>query len=135
MMAASSVACSRWEPVARVEHLFTTSGRSRMRSIVVERRHHVWSINYLVTANQLHAGRLAVADYLSRRALQLLLATRRAPGQPWFVGRDVYMEHMDSSLGRVRAPEFKKHVMKHQKAGVVVLMQHRWMRNGNEAEW
>ena len=131
---ASSIARSGLEPTAYAEHLIATSGVGRMSAIANELRNHVWSINYLVTVDRFNAGRLATAEHVSRRALQLLRAVKRNPRAPSFEGLDAYMEHMDSATGAVRAPEFEKHVMEQQKAEAFVLKQQRLMRDEEEAD-
>ena len=131
---AFSIARGGWEPTACTGHLISASGRGRLVSIAIEPRNHVRAINYLVAGEWLHAGRLAAAVHLSRRTLQLLLATKSDPCQPSFDGLEPYMEHMYSSPGMVRAPECKKLMAEHQKVEVFMLLRHRPMRDEEEAE-
>ena len=67
-----------------MEHLITTSGIGRQSAIPNELRTHVWSINYLVTADRFNAGRLATGEHISRRTLQLLRAVKRNSRAPSF---------------------------------------------------
>ena len=131
---AAAMAKSGLEPAAYAEHLISTAGMGKMSAVANELRTHIWTLSYLVTVDRLNAPRLSVAEHVSRRALQLLRATRKNPRAPCFDGLEYYTEHMDASAGQVKAPKFEAHVMESQRAEAFVLKQARLIREEEESD-
>ena len=97
------------------------------------------SLAQILAANhdRLNIPRLASAEHIARRVLQLMEAIRRNPRSPDFEGLHPYLHHMDNFTSGAKIPHFvvqSKYVTEVQKTDAFILKQSRLMREEQEQD-
>ena len=128
------IADSGLEPQAFAEHFIITHGLQTRGSVAVEFRCLVFGLLSLAVVDRLNLPRLATAEHLSRRWLQLMKAIKRNNKSPDFEGLDGYLLHLGGSQIGVRTPAFDRWIMESQKTEAFIMKQARLVREEEAAK-
>ena len=111
----ASISSSGLEPMAYLENFVISTGVSAKSGAATELKTHIFTLQTMAIHDRLNIPRLASAQHIARRVLQLMKALRRNPHSPDLEGLHLYLHHMDNVTSGANTPRFDKYVTEVQK--------------------
>ena len=131
---AAAMSRSGLEPAGFVAQYYQTSGLAPRSALGIEFSYLIHSLWLQAVVDRLDCYRLASAEHLARRVLQVQKAVRRNPRSHDFENLTEYMRHAADATGTVSALVFDRHVADRQRDEAQVMKQTRLAREENDED-
>lgn len=99
----SGLTAGELEPPAYINQFIQNSGLGPRTALAAELRCHVRTLHLLASTDRLNLPRIAGAEHVARRVLQMMKMVWKSPRAPDYDGLDAYLSHLSDGEAEIRS--------------------------------